>query len=200
MSATGAWGAPRGRTPTPTNLFETRNFGHAPGGERTVAMSTGDDRTRPSMPASEASAEDRSDASGERARGPARHAGSGQGPASGPTSGVKTSVAAAFALALGVAALVLVLTVVLSPLGALFGIIGLILGVVGIRAARQPARTGKGVAITGLVFSIVALLLVAAAAVGVVTFLNDPGAVGQLQQQVEQLRGQVPGLAPAPGS
>jgi len=110
----------------------------------------------------------------------------------------KTGAAAAFALAFGVGGLLLVLTLVFSPVGLVFAILGIILGIVGIRSARRTGVTGKGVAITGLVFSVIAVLLVVAGAVGVTTVLNDPTAVNQLQQQLQQLRDQLPTTVPKP--
>lgn len=104
----------------------------------------------------------------------------------------KTSVAAAFALALGVAALLLVLTIILSPIGLVLGIIGIILGILGIRAAKKAGTTGRGVAITGLILSVLAVLLAAAAAIGITTFLNNEGAVNSVEQQVQQLRDRLP--------
>lgn len=110
----------------------------------------------------------------------------------------KTSAAAAFALALGVLALFMVLTLVLSPLGLVLGIIGIILGIIGIRAARKVGITGKGVAGTGLVFSVIAVLLAAAAAIGITTVLNNQNAVDRIQQQVQKLRDQLPTTVPRP--
>lgn len=105
---------------------------------------------------------------------------------------VKTSAAAAFALAFGVAALLSVLSLVLSPLGLVFAVIGLILGIIGIGRASRPGLTGKGVAIAGLVTSVITLILIAVAAVGITTFLNDDEAVERLENRIEQLQDQAP--------
>lgn len=110
----------------------------------------------------------------------------------------KTSAAAAVALALGVLALFMVLTLVLSPVGLVLGVIGIILGIVGIRAAGKVGITGKGVAGTGLVFSVIAVLLAAAAAIGITTVLNNQNAVDRIQQQVQKLRDQLPTTVPRP--
>jgi hypothetical protein len=104
----------------------------------------------------------------------------------------KTSAAAAFALVFGVAALISVATAILSPVGLVLGLIGIVLGVVGLRMARRPGVTGKGVAVGGLVLSVLAVLLAAAFAAGVSTYLNDEGAVDRLQQQVDDLRDRLP--------
>lgn len=104
----------------------------------------------------------------------------------------KTSLAAAFALAFGVAAFVLTLTVIFSPVGLVLGIIGIILGIVGLLMARKLGVTGKAVAITGLVLSGLSVLIVGALAIGLTTFLNDQGAVDRLEQQIDQLRDNLP--------
>lgn len=104
----------------------------------------------------------------------------------------KTSAAAAFALVFGVSALLSVLTVIVGPIGIVLAIIGIILGIVGIRNAKRVGVTGRGVAIGGLVLSVVALLIAAALAAGVTFYLNDEQAVDRLEQQVQQLRDQLP--------
>jgi hypothetical protein len=104
----------------------------------------------------------------------------------------KTSAAAAFSLVFGVSALLSVLTLVLGPLGILLAILGIILGIVGIRNAKRVGVTGRGVATGGLVLSVVALLVAAALAAGVSLFINDEQAVDRLEQQVQQLRDQLP--------
>ncbi|WP_177891252.1 DUF4190 domain-containing protein [Vallicoccus soli] len=104
----------------------------------------------------------------------------------------KTSAAAVFALVFGLAALLSVLTVILSPLGLVLGIIGIVLGIVGMKMAGRVGVTGKGVAIGGLVLSILAVLLAAVLAAGVTTFLNDEGAVDRLEQRIENLRDDLP--------
>ncbi|MFC0098963.1 hypothetical protein ACFFKH_15705 [Micromonospora marina] len=54
--------------------------------------------------------------------------------------------------------------------------------------AARPAVTGRGVAVAGLVLSVLALLLGLALGAGITTFLNDDSAVDRLQQQVDDLR------------
>jgi hypothetical protein len=108
----------------------------------------------------------------------------------------KTSAAAAFALVFGVSALLSVLTIILGPLGLLLGVIGVVLGVLGIRNARRPGVTGKGVAIGGLVLSILAVLIGGAIALGVTFFLNNEAALDRLEQEIgqelERYRGVLP--------
>lgn len=110
----------------------------------------------------------------------------------------KTSAAAAFALVFGVSALITVLTVVFGPLGILLSLIGIILGIVGIRNARRVGVTGRGVAIGGLVLSVVALLIAAVLAAGVTFFLNDEQAVNRLEQQVQNLKDRLPDTVDIP--
>ncbi|MBM0229384.1 hypothetical protein DKT69_32955 [Micromonospora sicca] len=109
-----------------------------------------------------------------------------------PGAAAKTSPAAAFALVFGVAALVCVLTAIFAPVGLVLGIIGLILGIVALRMTRRPGVTGRGVAIGGLVLSVIAVLVAIAFAAGVTTFLNNKQAVDRLERQVEHLRDKLP--------
>ncbi|SIM45229.1 hypothetical protein [Micromonospora cremea] len=121
-------------------------------------------------------------AASEPARGTGAPARSRQG------TGAKTSAAATFALVFGVSGLISVLTAILAWVGLVLGIIGIILGIVGLKMARRPGVTGRGVAIGGLVLSILAVLIGLGLAAGITTFLNNEGAVNRLQQQVDDLR------------
>jgi len=108
------------------------------------------------------------------------------------TKRAKTSAAATFALVFGVAALMAVLTVVLSPLALLLGLIGIVLGVVGMKMTKRTGITGKGLAIAGLVLSVLALLLAAAAAIGITTVLNDERMVQRIEQRLQDVRNDLP--------
>ena len=110
----------------------------------------------------------------------------------------RTSVAAALALVFGVSALTCALSVVLSPVALVLGVIGIILGVVGFKMAKRVGITGKGVAISGLLLSLLAVVLAGILAVGITTVLNDDRAVSYLERAVEQLRGQLPSEVDAP--
>ncbi|MFI6825102.1 DUF4190 domain-containing protein [Micromonospora sp. NPDC050187] len=112
--------------------------------------------------------------------------------ARGRPTEAKTSAAATFALVFGVAALISVLTAILASVGLVLGIIGIVLGVVGLRMATRPGVTGRGVAIGGLVLSILAVLLGLALAAGISTFVNNEGAVDRLEQRVSDLRDKLP--------
>lgn len=113
-----------------------------------------------------------------------------------PSSGgakAKTSVAAVFALVFGLIGLLAALTGLLAPVAVVFGLIGLILGIVGIRAGKKPRTTGRGVAIGGLVLSVIALLLGAAAIIGVATTVSsNPQILDQLTNLFNNARSQVP--------
>ena len=104
----------------------------------------------------------------------------------------RTSVAAALALAFGVSALTCVLSVVLFPIAFVLGIIGLVLGVVGFKMAKRVGITGKGIALSGLLLSLVSVVLAGTVALGITTVLNDDRAVSRLEEEVEDLRGQLP--------
>lgn len=104
----------------------------------------------------------------------------------------KTSAAAAFSLVFGVSALITVLTVIFGPLGIVLSIIGIILGIVGMKNAKRVGVTGKGVALGGLILSVISLLLGVALAAGITFYLNDDAAVERLEQQVQNLRDQLP--------
>ena len=104
----------------------------------------------------------------------------------------RTSVAAALALVFGVSALTCALSVVLSPVALVLGVIGMVLGVVGFKMAKRVGITGKAVAATGLLLSLMAVVLAGILAVGITTMLNDNGAVTRLEEKVQDLRGQLP--------
>ncbi len=114
-----------------------------------------------------------------------------------PTEGrlvthAKTSAAATFALVFGLAALFCALTAILSPAAVLFGLIGIILGIAGITMAKRPGVTGKGVAIGGLVTAVLGLLLGGAVLAGAAVLVNDEQRLDQLQNQLEDLRNDLP--------
>lgn len=96
----------------------------------------------------------------------------------------KTSAAAVFSLVFGLAALFCALTGILAPAAVLFGLIGLILAFAGFKMAKRLGVTGKGVAIGGLITSLLGLLLGAAVLVGAAVYVNDQG-LDRLQQQFD---------------
>ncbi|CAN5671130.1 hypothetical protein BH24ACT13_BH24ACT13_10410 [soil metagenome] len=109
----------------------------------------------------------------------------------------KTSAAAAFALVFGLAALFCALTGLLSPFAILFGIIGIILGIVGMKMAGRPGVTGKGVAIGGLVTAVLGLLLGLTVIAGLATLLNNESAVTRIENQLDDLKSKLPTEVPA---
>jgi hypothetical protein len=104
----------------------------------------------------------------------------------------KTSAAAAFALVFGLSALFCALTGILSPFAVLFGLIGIVLGVVGMKKAKLPGVTGRGVAIGGLVTAVLGLLLGAAVIAGAAALVNDDAQLDRLENRIEQLRQDAP--------
>jgi len=104
----------------------------------------------------------------------------------------KTSAAATFALVFGLAALFCALTAVLSPAAVLFGLIGIVLGIAGLKMAKRPGVTGKGVAIGGLVTAVLGLLLGGAVLAGAAVLVNDEQRLDQLQNQIDDLRDELP--------
>ena len=104
----------------------------------------------------------------------------------------KTSAAAVFALVFGLAALFCALTGILSPAAVLFGIIGIVLGIVGLKMAKRVGVTGKGVAIGGLVTAVLGLLLGGAVIAGLSALVNDESRLDQLQNRIDDLRTEAP--------
>jgi hypothetical protein len=104
----------------------------------------------------------------------------------------KTSAAAVFALVFGLAALFCALTGILSPAAVLFGILGIVLGVVGLKMAKRVGVTGKGVAIGGLVTAVLGLLLGGAVIAGLSALVNDEQRLDQLQNRIDDLRSEAP--------
>ena len=104
----------------------------------------------------------------------------------------KTSAAAVFALVFGLAALFCALTAILSPAAVLFGVIGVVLAIAGLKMAKRPGVTGRGVAIGGLVTALLGLLLGGAVLGGAAALVNDESRLDQLQQKIDDLRDDVP--------
>ena len=161
-------------------------------GRMTGTHRTADDRQERSY-AHDHDRSDRSDRS-ERHDGSERHDVRGRRDVDEPRRELrhKTSAAAVFALVFGLAALFCALTAILSPLAVLFGLIGLVLGAVGLRKARRPGVTGKGVAVGGLVMSLLGLLLGAAVIAGLSVLINDEARLDQLQSRLDDLRNDLP--------
>ena len=104
----------------------------------------------------------------------------------------KTSAAAVFSLVFGLAALFCALTAILSPAAVLFAVIGIVLGIIGLKMAKRPGITGRGVAIGGLVTSVLGLLLGATILAGATAIVNDEQRLDDLQQRIENLRDDLP--------
>ena len=104
----------------------------------------------------------------------------------------KTSAAAVFALVFGLAALFCALTAILSPAAVVFGIIGIILGIAGMKMAKRPHVTGRGVAIGGLVTAVLGLLLGGAVLGGLAAIVNNENALDRISTQVDKLKADLP--------
>lgn len=121
-----------------------------------------------------------------------RHAADGARIEPGVGLMAKTSAGAVFALVFGLAALFCALTAILAPVAVLFGIIGIILGIGGMTMTKRPGVTGRGVAIGGLVTAVIGLLLGAAVIAGVSVLVNDEQRLDQLQNEIDELREDLP--------
>lgn len=108
------------------------------------------------------------------------------------TRPARTSIAAASALAIGVAALVCSLVVILGPLGLVLGIVGVVLSIFGIRNGGKLGITGRGMAITALIVSIVAAVLGGLIVAGISTVLTDQNMVNRLENQLNQWKDSLP--------
>ena len=104
----------------------------------------------------------------------------------------KTSVAATFGLVFGLAALFCALTAILAPAAVLFGLIGILVGIAGLKMARRPGVTGRGVAIGGLVTAVLGLLLGAAVLAGAAVVVNDEQRLDQLENWIQDVRADLP--------
>jgi hypothetical protein len=109
-----------------------------------------------------------------------------------PARPAKTSAAAVFGLVFGLAALFCALTGILAPAAVVFGIIGLILAVVGIKMAKRIGITGKGVAIGGLVTSLLGLILGGVVLAGVTAVVNDQKQLDRVQRYIDDARSNLP--------
>jgi hypothetical protein len=104
----------------------------------------------------------------------------------------KTSVAATFGLVFGLAALFSALTAILAPAAVLFGLIGIVVAIAGMKMAKRPGVTGRGVAIGGLVTAVLGLLLGAAVLAGAAVLVNDEQRLDRLENQITELRNDLP--------
>jgi hypothetical protein len=107
-------------------------------------------------------------------------------------SHAKTSAAATFALVFGLAALFCALTGILAPAAIVFGIIGIVLGIAGLKMSKRPGVTGHGVAIGGLVTAVLGLLLGGLVTAGAAAIVNDDAQLDRISNKIDQLRDDVP--------
>lgn len=109
-----------------------------------------------------------------------------------PARPAKTSAAAVFGLVFGLAALFCALTGILAPAAVVFGVLGLILAVVGVKMAKRIGVTGKGVAIGGLVTSLLGLILGGVVLAGVTAVVNDQKQLDRVQRYIDDARSNLP--------
>ena len=109
-----------------------------------------------------------------------------------PARPAKTSAAAVFGLVFGLAALFCALTGILAPAAVVFGIIGLVLTVVGMKMARRIGITGKGVAIGGLITSLVGIVLGGVVLAGVTAVVNNQKQLDRVQRYLDDARSEMP--------
>lgn len=104
----------------------------------------------------------------------------------------KTSAAAVFALVFGLSALFCALTGLLAPAAVLFGLIGIVLGVVGLKMSKRPGVHGHGVAVGGLVTAVLGLLLGGLVIAGAAALVNSDSQLDRISNQIDKLRDEVP--------
>ena len=104
----------------------------------------------------------------------------------------KTSAAAVFALVFGLAALFCALTAILSPAALLFGLIGIVLGIAGLKMSKRPGVHGHGVAVGGLLTAVLGLLLGAAVIAGATAIVNSNSQLDRISHRIDQLRSDLP--------
>ena len=104
----------------------------------------------------------------------------------------KTSAAAVFALVFGLAALFCALTGILAPAAVVFGLIGAVLGVAGLKMAKRVGVTGKGVATGGLVTAVLGLLLGGGVLAGLAVAVNSDSNLNRISEFVDGARGSPP--------
>ena len=109
-----------------------------------------------------------------------------------PTRPAKTSAAAVFGLVFGLSALFCALTGILAPAAVLFGLIGLVLAVVGLKMAKRTGVTGRGVAIGGLVTSLLGLVLGGVVLAGITAVVNDQRQLDRIQNYIDDARAELP--------
>jgi hypothetical protein len=109
-----------------------------------------------------------------------------------PVRPAKTSAAAVFGLVFGLSALFCALTGLLAPAAVLFGVIGLVLAVVGLKMAKRTGITGRGVAIGGLLTALLGLILGGIVIGGATAVVNDDRQLDRIQNYIDDARSKLP--------
>jgi len=84
------------------------------------------------------------------------------------------------------------LTAILSPAAVVFAVLGLILAVVGLKMAKKPGVTGKGVAIDGLVSALLGLILGGVVIGGLAVVVNNKTQLDRIQHYIDDARAKLP--------
>lgn len=109
-----------------------------------------------------------------------------------PTRPAKTSAAAVFGLVFGLAALFCALTGILAPAAIVFGVIGLIVAIVGVKMAKRAGITGKGVAIGGILTSLIGIVLGGVVLAGATAVVNNQQQLDRVQRYIDDARSNLP--------
>lgn len=92
------------------------------------------------------------------------------------------------ALVCGIIAILLFWIPGINLLAILLGLVAIVAGVVGLSRARDPYVGGKGMAVTGLVLGILALVLSVLVLVGLARFFGDPDVQREFQERIQELQ------------
>jgi len=110
----------------------------------------------------------------------------------------KTSAVAVFALIFGLLAFFGLLSVLFSPIALPLAVLGLIFGIVGLKRTSAWERTGKALAVIGLVLSVLVLVLAVVALIGGFIYLDDPQVLNWMEDRLADARDNLPTEVPQP--
>lgn len=116
----------------------------------------------------------------------------GTEPASQPPRSNGPAIAA---IITGIIALLLSWIPAINLLAIVLGIVALVTGFMGLRNAGTPGVGGKGLAVTGLVTGVLALVISVLVYVGLASFFSDP----EVQQQIRETQSELENIAPTEG-
>lgn len=114
----------------------------------------------------------------------------GREPAPTAPAPPQSNGAAIASIITGIIALLLSWIPGINLLAIVLAIVAIVTGIIGLRNANVPGTTGKGLAITGLITGILALLLSILVYVGLAQVFNNPEVqegIRDLQSELEQM-------------